>query len=150
MIINLSTPPEAMLSELRRYYPKARYWLERIMKHRDVRDEIERRARNLHWDILHDQSEQSFRDTLSSATIYSPKGSSPWVVSYLVERVGSGTQVHPICVCYYETVGGCGFFLPSFFNVTGSTERFGVSTEVSHCSIFTSHCCKRFSQLPLR
>lgn len=146
MIINLSTPPEAMLSELRRYYPKARYWLERMMKHRDVRDEIERRARVLHGNMLLDTADLSFRDTLSSAAIYSPKGSSPWVVSFHVERVGNGTQVHPICVCYYETVGGCGFFLPSFFNVTGATEQFGVSTEVAHCSIFTSHCCQRFKE----
>ena len=77
MIINLSTPPEAMLSELRRYYPKARYWLERMMKHRDVRDEIERRARVLHGNMLLDTADLSFRDTLSSASIYSPKGSSP-------------------------------------------------------------------------
>lgn len=148
-MINLGSTGEEILREMDRYYQKALYWTRKYVARSEVRDIIDARLRYHLFASPPLRRLDAERDATSldeplPVTFYRPKGATPWVCSATIGVKDGAALVHPVCLAYYETVGGggCGFFMPSFYQWTGYPA--GPTGRVSHCTIVTSHCSLRW------
>ena len=131
-MINLNTPNEQLLSELKSDFARASYWLTKTLGGEKKQMQEEHR-------LVNECISGNKRFATGTPIEYMSPNGNRWYLYLRAERF-SDTVVHPSvqAFCYYETLGSIGAFVPFF---SGADHE-----DVSGCAIFTSHFFARMTE----
>lgn len=127
-MINLSTPNEELLSELRSDYNRVVHWYStKVLTPKKLRQkayELQRRC-----------IDNGLRFCTSDYSETTTKSGNKWIIYTKAERHGEEVMPEIQAFCYYDTLGSGGAFVPGFSK-----------GNVTSCVIFTSHFFLRMKQ----
>ena len=128
-MINLSTPNEELIKELRTDFNRVRLWFSE--KHL-----TKKKIRQLAYILERKCIDENLKYTTSEPVEYITKSGNRWIVYLKAEKHGEKTIIHQLqAFCYYETYGSIGAFVPVF---NGKS--------IDKCTIFSSHFFLRMKQ----
>lgn len=120
-MINLSTPTDALLRELRDDHKKALYWLnKKHTKKQQMKETIK---------VASEMKKSGVSVAMGESVEYISPNGNKWLVFSLYEHRDLSNRVIDVGFCYYETYGSIGAFVP-MGDISGTTET---------CVVFTSH-----------
>lgn len=121
-MINLSTPNEQMLAELKDDYRRADYWIMKKVGGRKKLDELQSQLMADYY--------RTGKVQVSDPIEYNSPNGNRWLLFVRTQKVGEYISPTPMGFCYYETLGSLGAFM--LMGSKSITENDGVVIFPSH------------------
>lgn len=128
-MINLSTPNEELLKELKTDFNRTRLWF-------FEKQYTKKKVRQLAYTLERKCIDENLKYATSEPVEYITKSGNRWMAYLKAERQGEKTIIHQFqTFCYYETYGSLGAFVPVFDG-----------KNINACAIFDSHFFRRMKE----